>query len=76
MALGPLVIGTGRSFSTSSHLLHAREQRRGRARRCREGRRPWMGEGAMGKKEELPAQPNREGKGVVCERMERVGCHL
>jgi hypothetical protein len=35
-----------------------------------------MGEGAMGKKEELPAQPNREGKGVVCERMERVGCHL
>jgi hypothetical protein len=32
----------------------------------REGRRPWMGEGAMGKKEELPAQPKqrREGSGV------------
>jgi hypothetical protein len=35
-----------------------------------------MGEGAMGKKEELSAEPNREGKGVVCGRRERVGCHL
>jgi hypothetical protein len=71
--LGPPVIVIGRFSSTSNHLLHAREQRRGRARRCKEGRRSWLGEGAMGKKEELTAQPNREGKGVACGRRERGG---
>jgi hypothetical protein len=35
------------------------------------------GEGTMDREEEeLPAQPNREGKRVVCGRRERVGCHL
>ena len=66
MALGPLVIDSGGGFFNLQPSPPRKGAEKGPGWEVREGRRPWMGEGAMGKKEELPAQPKqrREGSGV------------
>jgi hypothetical protein len=72
LALGPPVIISRGSSSSREQQEAAGEGR------CSHGRElPVLeGEGAVGKKEELLAHPNIEGKVVVCGRRERVDCHL